>query len=388
MALRLSRKSDCVMQSEIRNMSIECDKVGGINLSQGVCNLDVPAEVRRGAQQAVDEGHNAYTRYDGIDELRAAVARKLERRYGFEADAEREVVVTSGSTGAFYCAALALLDPGDEVILFEPYYGYHLSTLQAVGASASYVTLRPPGWGFDRRALEAARTARTRGVMICTPANPLGKVFSRRELELVAEFAREHDLFVFTDEIYEHFVYDGAEHIPPGTLPELRDRAITISGMSKTFSITGWRIGYLHADARWALPIGYFHDLVYVCAPAPLQVGVAAGLDALGDEYYLGLRDQFSNKRELICSTLDEIGFSPHVPRGGYYVLADISSLPGGESKARAMHLLEKTGVACVPGEAFYHDPADGRDLARFCFAKSDAELEEACRRLKGLRRS
>lgn len=385
MALRLSKKSKFVMQSEIRNMSIECDNVGGINLSQGVCNLEVPSPVIAGAKLGMDKGQNAYTRYDGIDELRAAVSRKLERRYGIEADAESEVVITSGSTGAFYCAALALLDPGDEVILFEPYYGYHLSTLQAAGAAARYVTLRPPDWAFDRDALEAAITPRTRGIMVCSPANPLGKVFTLEELEIVAEFAIEHDLFIFTDEIYEYFVYEGAKHIPPATLPNIKDRVITISGMSKTFSITGWRIGYCHSDAQWARTIGYFHDLVYVCAPAPLQVGVAAGLDQLGEDYYENLLGQFVKKRELICSTLTDIGFTPHVPRGGYYVLADISSLPGEGSKDRAMHLLEKTGVACVPGEAFFHNPADGDDIARFCFAKSDEELEEACRRLRSL---
>ncbi|MFH1921166.1 MAG: pyridoxal phosphate-dependent aminotransferase [Planctomycetota bacterium] len=383
MPLSLSKKSECVMQSEIRNMSIECDKVGGINLSQGICNLDVPLPVRRGAMAAMDAGLNTYTRYDGIDELRTAVAHKLKRRYGIDADPDREVIVTSGSTGAFYCAALALLDPGDEVILFEPYYGYHLSTLQATGAEARYVTLRPPDWAFTAADMEAACTSKTKGIMVCTPSNPSGKIFTRQELELIGDFAKSHDLFIFTDEIYEHFVYDGAEHIPPATLRDIGDRVITISGMSKTFSITGWRVGYCHAHSRWAQTIGYFHDLVYVCAPAPLQVGVADGLRTLDDDYYRDLLGLFVKKREMICSTLAEVGFSPSIPQGGYYVLADISSLPGDGSKARAMHLLEKTGVACVPGEAFYHDPRNGQDLARFCFAKSDEELSDACGRLR-----
>lgn len=383
MSRSLSKKSEFVMQSEIRNMSIECDKVGGINLSQGVCNLDVPLAVQSGAQAAIAAGHNAYTRYDGIDAIREAVAHKLRHRYGIDADPENEVVVASGSTGAFYCAALALLDPGDEVILFEPYYGYHLSSLQAVGAAARYVTLKPPHWTFTAQSLEAAVTPKTKGIMVCTPANPSGKVFTRHELELIGEFAKAHDLFIFTDEIYEHFVFDGTEHVPPATMAGMEDRVITISGMSKTFSITGWRIGYCHAHAQWAQTIGYFHDLVYVCAPAPLQVGVADGLRTLKDEYYSDLLGQFVKKRELICTALDEVGFSPYVPQGGYYVLVDISSLPGDSSKERAMHLLAQTGVACVPGEAFYHDPDDGRDLARFCFAKTDQELEDACDRLR-----
>lgn len=366
-------------------MSIECDKVGGINLSQGVCNLEVPPVVKEEAQKAIDAGRNAYTRYDGIQEIREAVAKKLNRLYGIDADPEREIVVTSGSTGAFYCAALGLLDPGDEVILFEPYYGYHLSTLQATGAKATYVTLDFPDLSFGMEDLKQALSPRTKGIMVCTPSNPSGKVFSKDEIELIGRFALENDLFIFTDEIYEHFVYDGAKHLPPGSLEHLSDHVITISGQSKTFSITGWRIGYCHCSPKWSQTIGYFHDLVYVCAPAPLQVGVAHGLMELEESYYESLLQAFVNKRELICSTLDRAGFSPKVPEGGYYVMADISKLPGKTSKEKAMYLLETTGVACVPGEAFYHKPEDGTDIARFCFAKSDQELQEACERIGNL---
>jgi len=382
MTLKLSRRHEWVLQSEIRNMSIECDRVGGINLSQGVCDTEVPASVRAGAADAMNAGVNCYTRYDGIDELRRAIAAKQMRFSGMDVDPDTEVVVSAGATGALYCACLALLDPGDEVILFEPFYGYHVSTLVATGAVPVYVRMSLPGWTFTREQLEGACSARTRAIVINTPSNPSGKVFSRQELELLADFATAHDLFVFTDEIYEHFVYEGGAHVSPATLPGMRERTVTISGLSKTFSITGWRIGYSICDAKWAQTIGHFNDLVYVCAPAPLQMGVARGLTTLGPEFYTGIAAEYQRKRDLICAALAGAGLAPNVPQGAYYVLADISRLPGADSKARAMHLLRTTGVACVPGQAFYHD-ASGEELARFCFAKDDSVIVDACNRLR-----
>ena len=383
MKLELSERHEWVLQSEIRNMSIECDRMGGINLSQGVCDTEVPLIVRLGAREAMDCGINTYTRYDGLDELRSAIARKQKVFTGMEVDPEKEIVVSAGATGAFYCACLSLLNPGDEVILFEPYYGYHISTLVATGGVPVYVRMQPPDWTFSDQDLENVVTTKTKGIMINTPANPSGKVFSRNEFERLAGFAGKHDLFVFTDEIYEHFVYQG-EHIPPATITGMKDRTITISGLSKTFSITGWRIGYSICDARWSQTIGYFNDLVYVCAPAPLQMGVAKGLNELESDYYQKLSDEYLKKRENICNALSMAGLKPYVPQGAYYVLADISRLPGINSKERAMSLLQKTGVACVPGEAFYHDDA-GEDLARFCFAKEDSVLDQACKRLEQL---
>jgi aminotransferase len=301
---------------------------------------------------------------------------------GIECDAESEVIVHSGSTGAFYASCLALLNPGDEVILFEPYYGYHLNTLVAAEAVPAYVTLRAPEWTFSPEDLESAVTPRTRGIVINTPANPSGKVFTREELEWIAAFVRRHDLFVFTDEIYEYFVYEG-EHISPATLPGMRERTVTISGYSKTFSITGWRVGYTICDRRWTQALAYFHDLVYVCAPAPLQMGVAEGIAKLPESFYRQISRDYVQKRDLLCSTLEEIGLTPSVPKGAYYVLADASILPGRNSKEKSMSLLRETGVASVAGSAFFH--GGGENLLRFCFAKTDAELEEACRRLSAL---
>lgn len=384
MTLSLSQRGARIEQAEIRAMSIECEKVGGINLAQGVCDTQVPFLIRANAHQGIEKGINSYTRFDGLAELREAIAQKMRQYNGITADPETEIVVSAGSTGAFYCACLALLDPGDEVILFEPYYGYHVNTLLAVESVPAYVTLQPPDWSFAAADLERAATTRTKALVINTPSNPSGKVFSRPELEAIAEFAVHHDLFVFTDEIYEHFLYDGRSHISPGSIEGMKDRTISISGFSKTFSITGWRIGYAVSAARWARRIGYMNDLIYVCAPSPLQYGVAAGLSRMDRSFYQELSVEYVEKRDRICETLTRVGLLPCVPQGAYYVLADVSSLPGKTSKERAMFLLEQTGVASVPGEAFFHN-GGGKDLVRFCFAKTDQELQESCRRLEQL---
>lgn len=383
MSLSTSRRAARTAQSEIRVMSIECERIKGINLAQGVCDTPVPQEVREGARRAMEQGINSYTRAEGLTPIRNAVAEKMRRFNGIECDPETEVIIHSGSTGAFYASCLALLNPGDEVILFEPYYGYHLNTITAVEATSVYVTLQAPDWNFSREDLERVVTPRTRAIMINSPANPSGKVFTREELGWIADFAQRHDLFVFTDEIYEYFIYEG-KHISPATLPGMRERTITISGYSKTFSITGWRVGYTICDRKWAQAIAYFHDLIYVCAPAPLQMGVAEGICKLPESFYQEIAKEYVHKRDLLCGTLQEIGLTPSVPKGAYYVLADASILGGKTSKERSMTLLRETGVATVAGSAFYHG-GGGENLVRFCFAKTDAELEEACRKLKTL---
>lgn len=362
-------------------MSVECEKVGGINLAQGVCDTEVPAAVREEAHRGIENGTNSYTRFDGLEVLREAIAQKLQRYNGITVEPETDVVVSAGATGALYCACLALLDPGDEVILFEPYYGYHVNTLLAVDAVPRYVTLRPPDWSFTADELERALGPRTKAIVVNTPGNPSGKVFSRAELELIAEIAVRYDIFVFTDEIYEHFLYDDRFHLSPASIDGLKERTITISGFSKTFSITGWRIGYAAGPTPWLRRIGYVNDLVYVCAPSPLQYGVALSLSKLEHSFYEGLCAEYAAKRDQICSALLKAGLRPHVPQGAYYVLADVSPVPGKTSKEKAMSILGQTGVACVPGDAFFHN-GGGNNLVRFCFAKTSHELDEACRRL------
>jgi aminotransferase len=372
------------MQSEIRAMSIECDAIGGINLAQGVCDTPTPAPVQEGAIQAIRDGYNIYTRLDGIARLRQAISAKQQRDYGLDYDPESEVLVTSGATAGLHAAVMALLNPGDQVLLFEPFYGYHVSTLQSMRVKPVLVPLAEPDWTLDLDALKAAITPRTRALILNTPANPSGKVFTLAELKAVAQVAIEHDLFVFTDEIYEYFVYDGARHISPATLEGMKERTIVISGFSKTYSVTGWRLGYVTASARWMGAMSYFHDLTYVCAPSAFQHGAAAGLEQLGPEFYRQLAADHQSKRERIVSALKAAGMEPGIPAGAYYVLASTGHLPGKTSAQKARNLLAATGVAAVAGSAFFR-PGRGENLLRFCFAKKDHDLDEACARLRKL---
>jgi aminotransferase len=363
-------------------MTMECDRMGGINLAQGVCDTPVPAVVEAAAIQAIREGQNIYTRCDGIARLREAIAQKQLRDYGLRYDSEREVMVASGATAGLHAAAMALLDPGDEVLLFEPFYGYHVNTLKSLRVNPVLVALAEPDWQLDVDAMRAAITPRTRAILLNTPANPSGKVFTLPELEAVAQLVLEHDLFLFTDEIYEYFVYDGARHICPATLPGLRERTIVISGFSKTYSVTGWRLGYVTADEKWMPAMAHFHDLTYVCAPAPFQVAAAAGLEQLPPSFYLQIAADYEDKRGRLLSALEAAGMDPAVPQGAYYILARATRLPGKTAAEKARHLLAQTGVAAVAGSAFFR-PGRGEDLLRFCFAKLDSELDEACERLR-----
>jgi aminotransferase len=382
--LALSQLAPGTVQSEIRAMSTACEQMGGINLAQGVCDTPVPAPVEEVAIQAIRDGHNIYTRLDGIGRLRSAISAKQKRDYGLLYDAETEVLVASGATGGLHAAAMALLNPGDEVLLFEPFYGYHVSTLKSMRVNPVLVPLAAPDWVLDTDALHAAITPKTRAILLNTPSNPGGKVFSLSELEAVAEVCRQHDLFLFTDEIYEYFVYDGLRHISPATLDGMRERTIVISGFSKTFSVTGWRLGYVTADKKWMGAMSYFHDLTYVCAPSALQHGAAAGLEQLPPSFYTELAASHQDKRTRILSALTAAGLTPTTPAGAYYVLADATSLPGKTAAEKARKLLAATGVASVAGSAFFR-PGRGENLLRFCFAKKDNDLDEACDRLRRL---
>jgi aminotransferase len=380
--LSLSQLAPRVLQSEIRAMTMECDRIGGVNLAQGVCDTDVPPPVAEGAIEAIRAGHNIYTRLDGIARLRHAIAAKLHEDRGLIVDPDREVLVTSGATGAFHAAAMALLNPGDEVVLFEPFYGYHANTLTSLRMKPVIVPLATPDWVLDIDALRASMTPRTRGILINTPANPSGKIFTLAELEALGTVAAEHELFLFTDEIYEYFVYGKAEHISPAMLDGMRERTILMSGFSKTFSITGWRLGYLVADAKWLGAMSYFHDLTYVCAPSAFQHGAAAGLEQLSPEFYRQLARDHEAKRDRLVTALKDAGLTPHIPAGAYYILADASRIPGENAAQKARTLLARTGVASVAGSAFFR-PGGGENLLRFCFAKKDADLEDACQRLR-----
>jgi aminotransferase len=363
-------------------MSVACEQMGGINLAQGVCDTPVPVPVQEAAIQAIQAGHNIYTRLDGIGRLRNAIAAKQQRDYGLSYDPETEVLVASGATGGFHAAGMALLNPGDEVLLFEPFYGYHVSTLKSLRIDPVLVPLAEPDWLLDTDALRSAITARTRAIVLNTPSNPGGKVFSMAEIQEVAAVCNAHDLFLITDEIYEYFVYDGLRHISAATLPGMKERTIVISGFSKTFSVTGWRLGYATADRKWMGAMSYFHDLTYVCAPSAFQHGAAEGLEQLPPSFYTELAAAHQDKRTRMLSALTEAGLTPSTPAGAYYVLADATKLPGKTAAEKARHLLAVTGVASVAGSAFFR-PGRGENLLRFCFAKRDEDLDEACARLR-----
>lgn len=384
MTRTISRRMANLAQSEIRAMTLACARVKGINMSQGVCDTPVPPIVLQAAKEAMERGQNTYSRFDGTEELRQAIAEKLGEHNRIAADPDLNITVSSGATGAFQAACMALLDPGDEVILFEPFYAYHVQAILAFEGVPRYVAMQPPDWTFNIKDIENAITTKTKVLVVNSPGNPSGKVFTKSELEQIADIAIRRDLIVITDEIYEYFVYDGRNHISLATLPNMSSRTITIGGYSKTYSITGWRIGYSVADTKWTGAIGAMSDVLYVCAPTPLQHGVATGIRDLPRSFYFELAQDHQRKRQRFCAVLEKAGLPPCVPQGAYYVLADVSRLPGNTGRERAMYLLEKTGVAGVPGEAFFNGER-GSGFMRFCFAKTDNDLEQASRQIENL---
>ena len=379
--MRIARRLEGLVQSDIRRMTRECERVSGINLGQGICDLPTPPLVRDGAIAAIREGRSTYSFAEGTPQLREAIARKLERDNGFRADPATEICVTVGASGAFAATISALLDRGDGLLLFEPYYGYHLNAALVAGFEPRYLTLQPPEFALREEELERAVDAKTRAVVVCTPSNPSGKMYSRKDLEALARVAQKHDLLVITDEIYEYIRYDGREHLSPASIPGLRDRTISIMGLSKTFSITGWRLGYAVGPAELIRAVTLVNDLYYVCAPTPLQLGAAAGF-AAPRAYFEDLESSYQRKRDVLCAALSSARLEPIVPQGAYYVLADCTRF--GPAREAAMTVLERARVASIPGTAFYRGPPGDR-LLRFCFAKEDAVLEEACQRLRSI---
>ncbi|MGD8573829.1 MAG: aminotransferase class I/II-fold pyridoxal phosphate-dependent enzyme [Gammaproteobacteria bacterium] len=380
-----SQRVQSLVQSEIRAMTQRCVELGAVNLGQGICDTPPPGDVVRSVQPAIDRGANIYTRYDGVGRLRRALAAKLSRHNGIEADPGSEVVATIGSTGAFAATLMALCNPGDRILLLEPYYGYHLNTARVAGLQPELVPLTSEDYALDAERLEAAARG-ARALVINTPGNPSGRVFKRKELEAVADICQRHNLLCITDEIYEYFLYDGHEHLSIATLPGMWERTVSISGYSKTFSITGWRMGYLVAHRELAAPIGLVNDLYYVCAPAPLQYAVAEAIETLDDSYYRELAAAHQRKRDRFCDALSQAGLPARTPEGAYYALADIRSLDCHTATDAAMRLLEEAGVASIPGSAFFGE-GRGEHLVRFCFAKDDDVLDRACENLLAWRR-
>lgn len=383
---RIADRMANLVQSDIRRLTIECNRVGGINLGQGICDMPTHPLVKSGAIEAITEGAAIYTHARGLIELRRGIAKKLKEFNGVEYDPETELCVTVGSSGAFACSVLATLNPGDEVIVIEPFYGYHLNTLLMAGITPRYARIDLETMSLDKSSFDGLVNDKTRGIVVCTPSNPGGSVLGRDDLEWLASLATRHDLLVYSDEIYEYITYDGLKHISAPAVEGLRERTMLLGGYSKTFSITGWRIGYLAAPADIMEKAAVASDLLYICAPHPLQRGVLKGLEAPAD-YYEDMRSDYETGRGMICDALEEAGFKPCRPQGSYYVMADFSAHGWKDDKEAAMKLLEKAGVAAIPGSAFF-EPGSGRGskLLRFCYAKELPVLEEACEQIRGLK--
>jgi aminotransferase len=384
MSVHASAKAARFTESVIRDMTRLANLHGAVNLSQGFPDFPAPEEVKEAARRAISGDINQYAITWGARSLREAIAAKFTRLYGVPVDPEREVTVTCGSTEAMIATLLAVLDPGDEVVVLEPFYENYGPDAVLSGAVPRFVKMRPPDWTFDRDELRGAFSVKTRAIIVNTPNNPTGKVFTREELEFIAGLCREHDALAITDEIYEHILYDGAVHIPMASLPGMAERTVTINGMSKTYSVTGWRVGWAIAPPVLTAAIRKVHDFLTVGAASPLQEAGAIAL-ALPDEYYRAMAAAYTRRRDRLVPILQRAGFRTHVPRGAYYVMTEIDGLGWNDDVAFARHLVEEVGVAVVPGSSFYRDPADGRRQVRFAFCKKDATLDEAERRLSRL---
>jgi aminotransferase len=360
---------------------------GGINLGQGVCDLDTPRPLVEGACGSIQgEDRQTYTPYAGLPELREQIARRVVAHTGLDVTPD-QVCVTLGASGAFFAALQALLDPGDEVILFEPFYGYHWSTLRLCGLTPVPVRLQNDAdLSLDLDAVRAALTKRTKAVLLNTPSNPSGKVFTRDELVGLGNVLDGTDVTVLTDEVYEYMVFDGREHISPKTIPELFDRTLSMSSFSKTFSVTGWRVGYIHGPAETVDRIGRVCDQMHVCAPRPMQRGIQRALAELGQDYYAGLSTDYQRRRDMMVPALRDAGFEPTNPQGAYYVLADYRGVFGDVDPMTAVRtMIDRIGINAVPGHVFYSEQDSVRQM-RFHFAVEGEVLDDVCRRLRSLK--
>jgi aminotransferase len=373
-------RADTFSESVIREMTRLALAHKAINLAQGFPDFACPQELKNAACASVNADHNQYAITWGAKELRDALAARVKTFNGMNFDPQSEITVTCGSTEAMMASMLAIIQPGDEVIVPEPFYENYGPDAQISGAVPRYVPLAAD-FGIDEEAMKAAFTKKTRAVILNTPNNPTGKVFTRKELAFIADLCIDHNTVAITDEIYEHIVYDGHRHVSMGSLPGMEDRTITIGSFSKTYSITGWRVGYALADAALSSRIRKIHDFLTVGAPAPLQQACVAALN-LPESYYTGLASEYDRKRKILFNGLRKAGFACELPEGAYYFFTDISGF-GMKDTDFARHLIEKAGVAAVPGSSFYNKGGENR--LRFTFSKKDETLHEACRRLEGL---
>ncbi len=382
----LSTKAARFTESVIREMTRLAMKHGAVNLAQGFPDFPAPAEIKRAAREAIAADINQYAITWGAKPLRDAVAEKFGRTQGVEVDPEREITVCCGSTEAMMSAMMAVINPGDEVVIFEPFYENYGPDAILSGAAPRFVRLHPPDWSFDREELAAAFGPQTKAIILNTPNNPTGKVFRREELEFIRDLCARWNVFAITDEIYEHILYDGSQHISIARVEGMRDRTITINGMSKTYSVTGWRVGWAIAAPEVTSAIRKVHDFLTVGAAAPLQQAGAVAL-RLPESYYQKLAADYLARRNRTVEILEQAGFRCFKPEGAYYIMTDISGFGFPDDIAFARHLVEEIGVAVVPGSSFYNNPADGGQQVRFTFCKAEKTLEAAAARLAKLTR-
>ncbi len=379
---RISAKASSFTESVIREMTRLAIAHGAINLAQGFPDFACPPELKDAAKAAIDGDVNQYAITWGAQGFREAIAEKFERTYGMAVDPNRQICVTCGSTEAMIATSLAVIDPGDEVIVFEPFYENYGPDAILSGATPRYVTLHEPNWTFDEEELAAAFGERTRAIILNSPNNPTGKVFARAELEVIAELCQRWDVIAFTDEIYEHMTYDGTEHVPLATIDGMADRTVTINALSKTYSVTGWRVGWTIASPELTDGIRKVHDFLTVGAAAPLQEAGTVAMNLPAD-YYETLRREYLERRDLILGLLEGAGFKTYRPSGAYYVMSDITGLGLGDDDVEAARwLTAEVGVASVPGSSFYSRPELGHDKLRFSFSKRLETLREAGERL------
>ena len=381
MRSHVSARSARFTESVIREMTRLCQQHGGVNLAQGFPDFAAPEAIKEAAARAVLEDLNQYAITWGAKRLRDAIVQKTQRFQAIAYDPETELTVCCGATECMAATMLALIDPGDEVIVFEPFYENYGPDAILCGATPRFVRLREPSWSYDPQELEQAFSNRTRAIVINTPNNPTGKVFDRAELEHIASLCRKWDVVAITDEIYEHILYDGRVHVPLASLDGMRERTVTISGVSKTYSVTGWRIGWCLAAPALSGAIRKVHDFLTVGAPAPLQDAAAVALE-LPDDYYTQLAASYRTRRDHLIPVLESAGFRTFTPGGAYYVMTDISEFGFDDDVAFARHLVAVGGVAAVPGSSFYSDPRSGRQRLRFHFARRRETLEAAAERL------
>jgi len=381
----VSQKASQFTESVIREMTRLAIEHGAMNLAQGFPDFAAPAEVKEAAQRAIAADINQYAITWGAREFRQAIADRFGNDTGIEIDPEREITVTCGATEAMIASLLAVVDPGQEVVVFEPFYENYGPDAIICGASPRFVRLHPPEWTFDPDELRAAVNDRTRALILNTPNNPTGKVFSREELKLIADVVLSSDAYVVTDEIYQYMTYDGTSHISMVTLPGMRERTITLNALSKTYSVTGWRVGYAIAPAEVSAAVRKMHDFLTVGAAAPLQEAGVVAL-RLPQGYYRKLAADYQKRRDRMLETLTSAGFACYKPCGAYYVMTDIAGFGFPDDVQFARYLVSEIGVAVVPGSSFYREPLLGRQQVRFCFSKTDATLDEAGRRLAKLR--